>query len=196
MFGDGGVSSGAVGRYVSVGDASVPCGGDMESCGVDTVLSGAVGGGLCDLDRVSGGSDTDVSGEDTVVSGAVSGCLCDLDSVSRGGIVVCVLVRCRCQVVAMQSCRVLRSLCVMSIRCWQMVSSTCVVLTDGIIDLCGVDTVVSGDDESVCGVISVMSAGVLHLCGIDTAVSGVDEPVCGVSSVMTASELACVVVTA
>ena len=58
----------------------------------------------------------------------------------------------------------------------------------------GGDAVVSGVDESVCGVISVMLAGVLDLCGIDTAVSGVDEPVCGVSSVMTASEIACVVV--
>ena len=38
---------------MSVGDVSVSCGGDMELCGVDTVLSGAVNGGLCDLDRVS-----------------------------------------------------------------------------------------------------------------------------------------------
>ena len=53
VLGDGGVSSGAVGRYVSVGDVSV-----------------------------SGGSDTGVSGVDTVVSDAASGCLCDLDSVS------------------------------------------------------------------------------------------------------------------
>ena len=53
-----------------------------------TVLSGAVSGGLCDLDRVSGGGDTDVSGVDSVVSGAVSGCLCDLDSVSRGDIII------------------------------------------------------------------------------------------------------------
>ena len=41
-----------------------------------TPLSGAVGGGLCDLDKVSGGGDTDVSVVDTVVSGAVSGCMC------------------------------------------------------------------------------------------------------------------------
>ena len=34
-----------------------------------------------------------------------------------------------------------------------------------------------------------MPAGVLDMCGVDTVVSGVDEPVCGVSSVMTASEL-------
>ena len=60
VLGDGGVSSGAVGKYVSVGDVSV-----------------------------SGGGDTDVSGsDDSVVSGSVSGCPCDLDSVSRGDIVV------------------------------------------------------------------------------------------------------------
>ena len=65
---------------VSVGDVSVSCGGDMELCGVDTVLSSAVSGGLCDLDRVSGGGDTDASGVDTV-PGAVSGGLCDLERV-------------------------------------------------------------------------------------------------------------------
>ena len=67
---------------VSVGDVSV----DMKLSGVDTV-SGAVSGGLCDLNRVPGGGDTDVSGVDTV-SGAVSVCLCDLDSVSPGAMVV------------------------------------------------------------------------------------------------------------
>ena len=35
VLGDGGVSSGDV----SGGDVSVPCGDDMELCGVDTVLS-------------------------------------------------------------------------------------------------------------------------------------------------------------
>ena len=70
---------------VSVSDVSV----DMELCVVYTVLSGAVSGGLCDLDRVSGGGDTDVSGVDTS-SGAVSVCLCDIDSVSPGAMVACV----------------------------------------------------------------------------------------------------------
>ena len=50
---------------------------------VDTMVSGAVVGGLCDRDRVSGGGDTDVCGVDTVVSAAVSGGLCDLDRVIR-----------------------------------------------------------------------------------------------------------------
>ena len=31
---DGGVSSGAVGRYVYVSDLSVSCGGDIQLCGV------------------------------------------------------------------------------------------------------------------------------------------------------------------
>ena len=77
------VSSGAMGRYVSVGNVSG--GGDIELCGVDTVLSGAVSGGLCDHGRVSGGGDTVVSDVDTVVSGATSGGLCDRDRVSGGG---------------------------------------------------------------------------------------------------------------
>ena len=33
---------------------------------VDTVVSGAISGGLYDLHRVSGGGDTDVSGVDTM----------------------------------------------------------------------------------------------------------------------------------
>ena len=52
VLGDGGVTFGAVVRYVSVGD----------------------------LDRVSGGGSTDKSGVDSVVLGAFSVCLCDLDS--------------------------------------------------------------------------------------------------------------------
>ena len=40
--------------------------------GVDTMLSGAVHDGLCDLDMMSGAGDTGVGGVDTVVSGAVS----------------------------------------------------------------------------------------------------------------------------
>ena len=51
VSGDGGVSSGDV----SGGDVSVPCGDDVELCGVDTVVSGAVSGCLCDIDSVSRG---------------------------------------------------------------------------------------------------------------------------------------------
>ena len=71
---DGGVTAGDVGRYVYGGDERR----DMELTGIDTVVSGIISGGLCDLDRVSGGGDTNVSRVDTVVSG---------DSVSRGVVV-------------------------------------------------------------------------------------------------------------
>ena len=50
----------------------------------------------------------------------------------------------------------------MSIRCWQMVSSTY---------RCGGDAVVSGADEPVCGVSSVMTAGELDVFGYDSVVS-------------------------
>ena len=69
------------------GDVSVSRGGDMDLCGVDTVLSGAVSGGRCDLGRVSEVGDTGVSGVDTLVSATVSSGLCDLDRVSRGDLV-------------------------------------------------------------------------------------------------------------
>ena len=48
---------------------------------------------------------------------------------------------------------------------------------------------VSGVDEYVCYVNSVLADGILDMCGVDTVVSGVDEYVCGVSSNMTADEL-------
>ena len=78
---DGGVTAdaGDVGRYVSVGDERR----DMELSGVDTVVSGAVSGGLCDLGSLSpgvmvvrvgdmsltGGGDTVVSGRDEPMCG-------------------------------------------------------------------------------------------------------------------------------
>ena len=68
VLGDGGVSSGAVGRYVSVGDLSVSCEGDCELCVFDTVLLGTVSVGLCGLDRMSVGGHTHVSYVDMVVS--------------------------------------------------------------------------------------------------------------------------------
>ena len=74
---------------------------------------------------VSGVSDTDVSGIDTVVAGAVIGCLCDPDGVSRGDIVVSVDYMSLSGGVD----AVVSSLWVVSIRCWKLVSSTCVVLT-------------------------------------------------------------------
>ena len=109
------------------GDVSVPCGGDVKLCGVDTV-----------------------------VPGAVSGCLCDLDSVSRGDLVV------RVDEMSLSGGGDAVVSGVDESGCY--INS---VLADGIIDLGGVDTVVSGVDTVV--------------SGVDAVVSGVDEYVCGVS---------------
>ena len=160
VLGDGGVSSGDVGRCVSAGVVSVSCGGDMELCGGDTVLSGAVSGGLCDLDRVSGGDDTYMSGVDTVVSGALSGCLCDLDNVSRCDLVVRV---------GEMSLSGGGDAVVPGVD--EYVCGVSSVLADGILDLCGIDTVVSGVDEPVCDVSSVTTTGELDMCGCDSLVS-------------------------
>ena len=157
---DGGVSSGGVARYASVGDVSVSCGGDMELRGVDTVLSGAVSGGLCDLDRVSGGVDTYMSSVDTVVSYAVSGCLCDIDSVSRGDLVVRV---------GEMSLSGGGDAAVSGVDGY--VCGVSSMLADGILDLPDIDTVVYGVDEPVCDVSSVMTTGELDVCGCDSLVS-------------------------
>ena len=269
VLGDGGVSAGAVGRYVYVGDVSVSgvgdpvgccvdkvlsgavsgglCdidrvsgGGDTEGCCVDKVLSGAVSGGLCDIDRVSGGGDTDVCGVDKVLSGAVSGGLCDLDGVSGGGDTdVCGVDKVLsgavsgglcdldgvsgggdtdgCCVDMVLSGAVSGGLCdldrvsgggdtegsyvdkalssaVSGGLCdLDRVSRGVTVVGDGDVSVAGggdlaVCVVVSGVDESVCGVNSVMTAGVLDLCGVDTVMSGVDRFVCSVSTAMTAGE--------
>ena len=66
------------------GDVSASCGCDVELCDVDTVMSGVVSVGLCDLDMLSGVGDTGVSGVDTLVSATVSGSLCDIDRVTGG----------------------------------------------------------------------------------------------------------------
>ena len=211
VLGDGGVSAGAVGRYVPVGDVSVSgvgdpvgccvdkvlsgavsgglCdrdrvsgGGDTDGCCVDKVLSGAVRGGLCDLDRVSGGGDTDVCGVDKVLSSAVSGGLCDLDRVSGGGDTDV------CCVDAVLSGAVGGGLCDLDrVSRGVTVVGDCDVSVAGGGDL-AVCVVVSGVDKSVCGVNQVMTAGVLDLCGVDTVMSGVDRFVCIVSTAMTAGE--------
>ena len=182
VLGDGGVSAGAVGRYVSVGDVSVSGVGDPVGCCVDKVLSGAVSGGLCDIDRVSGGGDTEGCCVDKVLSGAVSGGLCDIDRVSGGGDTDV------CGVDKVLSGAVSGGLCDLD-----RVSRGVTVVGDGDVSVAGggdlaVCVVVSGVDESVCGVNSVMTAGVLDLCGVDTVMSGVDRFVCSVSTAMTAGE--------
>ena len=73
------------------------------------------------------------------------------------------------------------------------VSRGATVVSDDDVSVAGggdlaVCVVVSGVEESVCGVNPVMTAGVLDLCGVDTVMSGVDKFVCGVSAVMTAGE--------
>ena len=92
VLGDVGVSSGDVGRYASGGDMSVPCGGDVELRGVDTVEPGAVSGCQCDLDSVSRGDlvvrvgEMSLSGDgDAVVSG-VDECVCYVNSVLADGV--------------------------------------------------------------------------------------------------------------
>ena len=115
----------------------------MELRGVDTVLSGAVSGGLCDLDRVSGGGDTYMSSVDTVVSDAVSGCLCDIDSVSLGDLVVRV---------GEMSLSGGGDAAVSGVD--ESVCGVSSVLADGILDLSGIDTVVYGVDEPVCDISS------------------------------------------
>ena len=124
-------------------------GGDTDVSGVDTLVAATVSGGLCDIDRVTGVGDTGVSGVETLVSatvsgslcdidrvsgdvdivlsGAVSSGLCDLDRVSRGDLVE------RVGDISFSRggdaiIRMLTSLCVVPIRCWQLVSSTRVVL--------------------------------------------------------------------
>ena len=57
-------------------------GGDTGVSGVDTLVAATVSGGLCDIDRVTGVGDTDVGGVDTLVSATVSGSLCDIDRVT------------------------------------------------------------------------------------------------------------------
>ena len=122
--------------------------GDMELCGVDTLMSDAVSGGLCDLDRVSGGGDTAGSGVDAGVSGAVSVCLCDLDSMSTGAIVVRVgetsLSRGGDSVVPGVD---------------EPVCSVSSVMTAGELDVCGCDSLVSDETGDVVSIDDVVACG-------------------------------------
>ena len=211
VLGDGGVSAGAVGRYVSVGDVSgvgdpVGCcvdkvlsgavsrglcdidrvsgGGDTDVCDVDKVLSGAVSGGLCDLDGVSGGGDTDVCGVDKVLSGAVSGDLCDLDRVSGGGDMDV------CGVDAVLSSAVSGGLCDLDRVSGGGDTDVCCVdaVLSGAVGggLCDLDRVSRGVTVVGDGDVSVAGGGDLAVCVV---VSGVDKSVCGVNQVMTAGVL-------
>ena len=138
--------------------------------------------GVCVTLTLSGGGDTDVCGVDKVLSGAVSRGLCDLDRGSGGDDTDV------CCVDAVLSGAVGGGLCDPD-----RVSRGVTVVGDGDVSVAGggelvVCVVVSGVDESVCGVNPVMTYGVLDLCGVDTVMSGVDKFVCSVGTVMTAGE--------
>ena len=123
---------------------------------VDTLMSGAVSVGLCDIDRVTGVGDTGVSGVDTLVSATVSGSLCDIDSVS--GDVDTVL------------SRAVRS----GLRDLDRVSRGDLVERVGGISLSrGGDAIMSGVDKSVCFANSVLAAGILDSCGVEVVDDGV-----------------------
>ena len=183
VLGDGGVSAGAVGRYVPVGDVSVSGVGDPVGCCVDKVLSGAVSGGLCDLDRVSGGGDTDGRCVDKVLSGAVSGGLCDLDRVSGGGDTDV------CGVDKVLSGAVSGGLCDVDrvsgggdteVSCVDMVLSGAV--SGG---LCDLDRVSGCGDTDVCCVDAVLSGAVGGgLCDLDRVSGGGDTDGCCVVAVL------------
>ena len=141
VLGDGGVSSGAVGSYVAVGDVSVSCGGDIElSVAVCVTLTGCQE--LVTQMRVV-----------LVVSGAVSGCLCDLDRVSRGDMVV-----------SFDEISLSGGGDAIVLGVDESVCRVNSVLAAGVLALCDVDTVLSG-------VNSVMSASELDVCGCNSVVS-------------------------
>ena len=131
-------------------------GGDTGVIGVDTLVAATVSGGLCDIDRMTGVGDTGVSGVDTLVSATVSGSLCDIDSVS--GDVDTVL-----------SGAVSSGLCDLD-----RVSRGDLVERVGFISLSrGGDAIMSGVDESVCCANSVLAAGILDSCGVEVVDDGV-----------------------
>ena len=133
---------------------------------VDTVMSGAVSVGLCDIDRVTGVGDTGVSGVDTLVSATVSGSLCDIDRVTDGvdTLVSATVDGCLCDIDSVSG-------------------DVDTVLSDAVSSgLCNLDRVSRGDLVERVGDISLSRGG-------DAIMSGVDEYVCGVSSIMTADGL-------
>ena len=180
---DGGVSSGGVARYASVGDVS--CGVDMELCVVDTMISGAVSVGLCDLDMLSGGGDTGVIGVDTLVAATVSGGLCDIDRVTGVGDTGV------SGVDTLVSATVSGSLCDIDSVSGDVDTVLSGAVSSGLCDLDrvsrgdlvervgdislsrGGDAIMSGVDESVCCANSVLAAGILDSCGVEVVDGGV-----------------------
>ena len=171
------------------GDVSVLRGGDMDLCGVDTVLSGAVSGGRCDLGRVSGVGETGVSGVDMLVSATLSGSLCDIDRVTGGvdTLVSATVDGCLCDIGSVSgdvdtvlSGAVSSGLCDLD-----RVSRGDLVERVGDISLSrGGDAIKSGVDEYVCGVSSIMTADGLEVCGRDSVVSDETGEVVSVDDVV------------
>ena len=141
-------------------------GGDTGVSGVDKLVAATVSGGLCNIDRVTGVGDTGVSGVDTLVSATVSGSLCDIDRVTGG-------------VDTLVSATVDGCLCDID-----SVSGDVDTVLSGAVSsgLCDLDRVSRGDLVERVGDISLSRGG-------DAIMSGVDEYVCGVSSIMTADGL-------
>ena len=145
---------------------------------VDTVMSGAVSVGLCDIDRVTGVGDTGVSGVDTLVSATVSGSLCDIDRVTGGvdTLVSATVDGCLYDIDSVSgdvdtvlSGSVSSGLCDLD-----RVSRGDLVERVGDISLSrGGDAIMSGVDESVCCANSVLAAGILDLCGVEVVDDGV-----------------------
>ena len=191
---DGGVTAGDVGRCVSVGDERR----DMELSGVDTVVSGIIsGGGLCDVDSVSGGGDTNVNRVDTVVSG---------DSVSQGAVVHVAgmsLAGDGDTVVSGVDEPMCGDSLVMTADEFDVCAcdSDSLVMTAGEIDVCACDSdslVMTAGEIDVCACDSdslVMTAGEIGMCACDSdslVVTADEFDVCACDSdslVMTAGEI-------
>ena len=154
VLGDGGVSSGDVGMYVSGGDVSVPCGGDVELCGVETMVPGAVSGCQCDIDSVSRGDlvvrvgEMSLSGGgDGVVSG-VEESVCYINSVLADGVL---------------------DLCGVD------------TVVSGVDEyVCGASSIMTADEHDVCGCDSLVSDGAGDSSGVevvdDVVACGDDTP--------------------
>ena len=159
VLGDGGVSSAAVGMYVSVGDVSVAGGGETNVSGVDIVVSGADTNRVSRCDIVVSVGDISLSGGDDAVVSGVDESVGGVNSVMAAGVLELYGVDTVLSGVDESVCGVNS------------------VMSAGIIDLCGVDTLVSGVDEPVCGVSSMITDGELGVCVYDSILSVVaDEP--------------------
>ena len=159
VLGDGGVSSGAVGRYVSAGDVPVSEGGDTDVNGVDPVVSGDVCGCLCYIDRVSQG-DTVMRVDEMALSGGGGDAVSSVDEYV-------------CGVNSMMSAGVL-DLCGVD----EPVCGVSSVMIASELDVCGCDSVMSDEARYSSGVELVLSIDDAVRVGGWLSVVG-DTLVCG-----------------